>query len=615
MRVSILDYGAVGDGETVNTSAFATAVEACEKAGGGFVSVPAGRFVTGTVELKSNVYLELLPGAELLGSMRMADYRGTERGSAWSPAIVRSINHKLAQGEDDPPAVNPCKALVMAEKQHHVGIVGYGTLDGRRGAGFPQDEETGAPFLVVFSKCSDVTLENVTMKRPGSFTNYLLDCRRVTIRGLHIDSTGTACGDGIDFDGGCDVTISDCQIDAGDDGISLKTLTPSEPCERFAITNCVIRSHYWGCIRIGPETASDFRQITVSNCVFRDSNDGIKLQLCEDRVFEDFIFTGIVMDRVTRPFFVTLSHYPFSLYSNSVRPASGVIRRMTFSNISALLTERREDPVVGPGTPYSGCVIYSLPDGTLEDLTFSHIRLTCLGGGSCEASRRAGLPDMLDFVEQYPESCLKIGEPPAAAITIRNARRIRLDDVGVTCLRPDARCALVAENVDRFSLCSVYAENTSGLLRRHRCGDMRIEGCSGDIFDLTAEQTEEYDAARRRAAELDARMREIAALVDSLQGNPTAVFSSAEAYSLPAGRGGILYLPTVSGCFTVELNGRAIAEYWIAPEYRTRTCFACRIPETSGPSNCLCILPGEDFPDTPLTVFLYQAVPANDALL
>ena len=167
MRVNVVDYGAVGDGVTLNTAAFASAVEACSQAGGGYVSVPAGQFVTGTVELKSHVYLELLPGAELLGSMRIADYRGTRRGSAWDPRISAHINQKLVADADDPAPINPCKALVLAEDQHHVGIIGHGTLNGRRGYAFPSGEEIGNPFLVVFSHCADVTLENVSMTNPG----------------------------------------------------------------------------------------------------------------------------------------------------------------------------------------------------------------------------------------------------------------------------------------------------------------------------------------------------------------------------------------------------------------------------------------------------------------
>lgn len=606
MRVNVMDYGAVGDGATLNTAAFARAVEACSQAGGGYVSVPAGQFVTGTVELKSHVYLELLPGAEILGSMCIADYRGTRRGSAWDPRISAHINQKLVEDVDSAAHINPCKALILAEDQHHVGIIGHGTLNGRRGYAFPSGEDIGNPFLVVFSHCADVTLENVSMTNPGSFTNYLLGCERVTIRGLHIDSTATGCGDGIDFDGGRDVTISDCQIDAGDDGIGLKTLSPDEPCERFAITNCVIRSHYWGCIRIGPETASDFRQITVSNCVFRDSNDGLKLQLCEDRVFEDFVFSNIVMDRVTRPIFLTLNHYPFSVHSHSVRPACGAIRRMTFTGITALLTERREDPVVGPVTPYSGCVIYSLPDGVLEDLTFSHIRLACLGGGSTEAAQRANQPDMLDFYEQYPESCLKIGEPPAAAFYLRNARHVRFDDVAVTCAEPDARAAFAAENIQNLSLHGVRAEQTAGLLRHHLCDNLTVEHCDGVLTGFTPAQAADYAAARSLSAALDARMQEIAGLMDSLSGRSEAAFDALEGAYLPAGAGGVLYLPQTKGSFTVKLNGQTVSEYEIPEEYRTKTCFACRVPAMQGAENTLRVYPGEGFEGEECAAFFYR---------
>lgn len=608
MRANILDYGAVGDGVTLNTAAFAAAVEACASAGGGYICVPAGRFVSGTIELKSHVYLELLPGAEILGSMSISDYRGTRRGCAWRTVSARARQPELAAVgvEANRHTINPCPALVMAEDQHHVGIVGQGLLDGRRGGGCPSGPESGLPFLVVFSHCSDVLLENVSMVHPGSFTNYLLACERVTIRGLHIDSTGTACGDGIDFDGGRDVTISDCQIDAGDDGIGLKTLTPEEPCERFAITNCVIRSKYWGCIRIGPETAGDYRQITVSNCVFRDSNDGLKLQLCEDRVFEDFVFQGIVMDRVTRPFFITLNHYPFSLYSPSVRPPCGAMRRMIFSNITALLTERRDDPGVGAGTPYSGCVLYSLPDGAIEDVTFSHIRLTCLGGGSSQAGQRTNQPDMLDFVEQYPESCLKLGEPPAAAFYLRNARNICLEDVAVICTEPDARCAFAAENIANLSLTGVRAEHTTGLLRHHLCENLTVDRCQGGLVQFTPGQEADYAAARKISASVERRMQEIVSLIDSLRGRPEAVFDALEGGCFPAGAGGVLYLPAIKGDLSVELNGKILCEYRLPDEYRTLTCFACRIPALSEKENRLRIIPGKELSASTLAACFYR---------
>ena len=573
MIANILQFGGVADGATDNTAAFEKAVAACVAAGGGKVYVPAGKYVSGTIELKSNVFLELEAGAEILASFDFSLFKPTKRGCAWMGRSALLVNPNLEA--DVASRVNPCKALIMAEDAHHVGIVGFGMLDGRRESD-KTPKDAGSPYLVVFSNCTDVFLQDVTMTRPGSFTNYLLNCKKVTIRGLHIDSTGTACGDGIDFDGGQDVTISDCIIDAGDDGIGLKTLTPSEPCERFTITNCNIRSKYWGCIRIGPETAADYRFITVTNCVFHDSNDGIKLQLCEDKVFEDFVFSNITMDRVTRPFFITNTHYPFSIFSNGSRPACGAMRRILFNNITAVLTERRDVPGVGPYTPYSGCLLYSLPNGVIEDVTFSHVRLACLGGGTVEQGQKTDQPDLLDYVGFYPESCLQFDVPPAAAFTLRNAKNIRFNDISVICKQPDGRCAFAAENVTDLALEQVRVQNVNGLLRHHVCDNLSVQNSRGDLVTFTPEQVTAYNEAKENSAQMEQTVGRITSLIDQTRGE-RVTFKATEGWILPARTKGTLILPLIDGCFAVEADGQPVAQYLPLAEYRCKTMFACAV--------------------------------------
>ncbi len=572
MIADVTRFGAVADGVTDNTAAFARAVEACAAAGGGVVQVPAGQYVSGTIRLQSHVYLELLPGSEILGSRRWADYSGTVRGCAWKKDAAWRINPKIAP---DSSLVNPCRSLVVAEDCHHVGVYGTGTLNGRRGAAYPDDPEAGNPFLVVFSHCQHVLLADVTMTAPGSFTNYLLACRYVVIRGLHIDSTGTRCGDGIDFDGGQDVTISNCVIDAGDDGIGLKTLTPEEPCERFTITGCTIRSHFWGCVRIGPETAGDYRHITVSDCVFYDSNDGLKLQLCEERVFEDFTFSNITMQQVTRPFFITLTHYPFSIHSTSVRPPLGVMRRLHFAHISAHMTDRRHLPGVGPYLPYCGCVLYSLPGGRLEDVTFTDVHLHAAGGGEPAWADRADHAEMLDFVQQYPESCLVIGPPPAAAFYMRHAARVTLRDVTVTCQAPDPRPALAAEDVADLYLDHVTAVDTAGLLRQYECPGLQTVGCRGAVTTLSPAGEAAYAAARQTARQTEAQMAAMARLIDGCAGQtPLATFEGEQGYAGDLQAGDVLVLPLTAAPVTVWVNDQPAAVLDLPAAYRTLTHMA-----------------------------------------
>lgn len=586
MRYNILDFGGVPDGNTDNTLAFENAVCACCNGGGGYVTVPAGQYVTGTVQLKSNVYLELLPGAVLLGSMDFTKYKPTKRGCAWGSRAAGLVNEKISP---DASKVNPCKALVMAEDAHHVGIIGQGVLDGRRDNTCAGNSEIGMPYLVVFSHCEDVLIRDVTMRRPGSFTNYLLGCKRVTVSGLHINSVGTACGDGIDFDGGEDVTISDCIIDAGDDGIGLKCLTPSEPCVRFTITNCIIRSELWGCIRIGPESASHFKNITVSNCVFYDSNDGIKLQLCEDYNFEDFTFTGITMNKVTRPFFMTVTHYPFSLYSSSTRPKCGKMRRINFSNITALLTERRN---VNSYTPYSGCLMYALPESPMEDISFDNIRLTCLGKGTKKMAEKVDQHDILDYVGFYPESCLSFEEPPAAAFTIRNAKNVRFSHVDISCTEPDERCAFAVEETNGLTLHGVSVKNAGGLLRKHNCDNLTVELSKGDLIDFTPLQKQRYEVARKEGREVEGKIQSITAIIDSVKSDGIE-FSGNEGLKIPQDTGGKMVIPLVDGCFAIYLGEEKISEYLVPKDYRTKTAFACKVPKRKG-DNVLRFVPLDD---------------------
>lgn len=577
MRYSVTDYGAVGDGVTNNTAAFAAAVAACVEGGGGMVTVPAGEFVSGTIELKSNVYLELLPGAVILGSMVSTDYRGTKRGCSWKKEKLPTPEEGKSGAADK--LSNACPALVMAENCHHVGITGFGMLDGRRGRVFAHGPEVGDPFLVVFSECEYVTVENITEIRPGSFTNYFLNCKKVTVRGLRIDSTGTVCGDGIDFDGGQDVTISDCHIDAGDDGIGLKTLTPDEPCERFTITNCTIRSLFWGCVRIGPETAGDYRHITISNCVFLDSNDGFKLQLCEERVFEDFLFSNITMDRVTRPFFITLNCYPFSVYSTSVRPPLGTMRRLKFQNITAHLSDHKH---IIAGSAHSGCILYCLPGGKMEDITFNDVHLHCLGGGTPEEAARADHADMWDYVMQYPETCGKIGTLPSAAFYMRGADRVRLSNVTVTCDEPDARPAFVAERMSNLTLRDVSVRDTQGLLRHHECEGLTVRDCNGELITLTEEQKKQYDAVRKESRETDRMMAAVASLIDSLPRYPDEYFNGLKGKKVSISAGDVVYVPRVYGCIALTLDGKTVAEYILPEVYRTETRYAVRFAEDIG---------------------------------
>lgn len=573
MNQNILDHGAVGDGQTLSTSAIQKAIDTCAETGGGYVYVPQGRFVTGTILLKSNVYLFVCPGGALLGSMDFTDYLGTKRGSAWGGVVTFQLTRLN----------NPCQALIIAEDEENCGILGEGEIDGRRNRENAFDQQIGNPFLVVFSHCRGVKLDGITLRNPGMFTVYMLACVDVAITRVKIYSTGTACGDGIDFDGGRNVTISDCIIYSGDDSISLKALTPSEPCENFMIQNCYLHSKYWGCVRIGPESAADMRHITITNCVFEDSNDGFKVQLCENSVYEYFNFSNISMKGVVRPFFFTNNTYGMSENDTSVRPKSGIMRYINISNVTAEAIQRPKspDPTDSSLLHLSCSYLYCLPGYAMHDIKFSNVHITCVGGGEASENNRADHGEMVDYTEFYPEICREVGVYPAAAMYIKNCDRISMENVSVRAKSYDARPAIAAEAVNELYLHHVTTEDTAYLLRNIECTDVNLSCCKGNLLPVSDELVAKWKENREYALNLLKAQEQDAALVDELGKLPVLAIieNTSGEFEAENSQRCFLFSPWMKGDFDLFINDQKVDSHRILPKYRYLTCYVKEITD------------------------------------
>ena len=317
--VNVHDFGAVPDGRTLNTRAIQAAIDACHGARGGRVVVPAGEYVTGTVRLKSRVTLALASGARIVGSTRISDYPKDAGTGDWHSRFPYS--RELAG------------SLIYAERAEDIGVEGPGVIDGSQTGGpersFPNqgDPERRRPMLVRMHHCLRIRLRDVTLTQPASFTSFFVGCRDVLIDAVRVRSRETGNGDGLDFDGCQDVRISNCDLDTGDDAIGLKTFQPGLPNRNFVITNCVIASR-WAALRLGPESFADMRGITMSNCVFHDCRDGLKIQSCEGAVMENLVFSDLVMEDVLRPFFLVRGSFGMSKHGPSQRPPVGILRNV-----------------------------------------------------------------------------------------------------------------------------------------------------------------------------------------------------------------------------------------------------------------------------------------------
>ena len=566
MNLNILSYPVDPTGQVLSSPAINRAILDCAERGGGTVEIPAGNYLCGTIFLQSHVILHLHAGATLLGSEDIADYQGSARGCSWgwmgAPDALSGLTKK-----------NPCPALIVADRKTRCGIVGAGTIDGQRSFLHGYTQKKGRPFLCVFSECSFVTLRDVTLQNPGMFTVYGLNSTDMTIDNVTILTADSANGDGLDFDGGKRISISNCHIDAGDDGIGLKTLTPNEPCEDFTITGCHIRSKHWGAVRIGPESAGAMRRINISDCCFYDSGDGLKFQLTQSGDFEDFNISNITMHDVLRPIFFTKNRYNMSALEPDFRPRAGAFRRVHLSNIIATM---RQDSVFPGMTVYAGNYISALPGDSIDDITLDNVHMIAPGGGSREDAERAGEHgEMYDFWGMYPEHLANVGKYPAAVLYLRHAAGIRMKNCIFEAAVADARAAVAAEDVGGLRLTDCEARGCGALLREYRCEPLVLRDNIGEILPFTDAQAAAWEAQRISSLEVDARLQALADAAQAAVGWKT-VFTADIAltpglcdgerggspagmeFSAKSGEKLWLVISRITGNFTVECNGREI---------------------------------------------------------
>lgn len=350
--VSIDAVGATGDGTTVCTAVIQRTIDEVSADGGGRVTVPAGVFLTGALDLKQGVELHLDAGAVLRGSNDIADYpkRNTRiegHFEPWRPALIN------------------------AEGLRGVRITGAGTLDGngrpfwrefwQRRSENPKctNLEVERPRLIYLADCDDVEVRGVHLKDSGFWNLHVYKCRRVTIDGIAITAPHGApprivgatqpwdelaidrapSSDGIDIDSSQDVSIRGCRISVGDDCIALKgTKGPlamrdqsSPPVERVVIEDCVFESGH-GALTCGSE-ATVIRDVTMRRCRLGRDVPLVRLKLRPDtpQLYENILVDDIEADGGQAIFDVKPWTQFFDLQGHPPQPS--FVRGVTVRNV------------------------------------------------------------------------------------------------------------------------------------------------------------------------------------------------------------------------------------------------------------------------------------------
>jgi polygalacturonase len=479
-------YGAKGDGRTLDTDAINKAIEAAATAGGGTVHLPAGRYLSFSIRLKSHVALWIDVGAVLIAADPAKDGGKYDLPEANQFDLYQDFGHSHWQN-----------SLIWGIDLEDVAIVGLGMIDGRGlTRGGPGARWTARPAgdrpvsmgppparaanadpeaaqrrmeglgnkAIALKRCRNVTLKDFSVLNGGHFALLATGVDNLTVDNLKVDTNR----DGFDIDACRNVRISNCYVNSpNDDAIVLKTsfaLGEAKPTEDVTITNCHVsgfdigtmldgtykttqrnapdRDGATGRIKLGTESQGAFRNITVSNCVF-DRSRGFALESVDGSVLEDITVTNLTMRDVTNsPLFLRLGARMRAPEGTPV----GALRRVVISNITAYNAD-----------PRLASIISGVPGHPIEDVTISNVRILYGGGGTAEDAARE-VPEREDT---YPEPSM-FGRMPAYGFFIRHANGITLRDIVVGTMTDDARPPFVWHDVKNLTLDHIEAARGTG---------------------------------------------------------------------------------------------------------------------------------------------------------
>jgi len=450
---NVRDYGAKGDGISLDTVAVQAAVDACTRDGGGIVLVPAGVFHVGTLELKSNVTLRLAAAARLLGSADGKRYHAVD-------AIPLSGDSTLGDGN---------WALIFAVDAKNVTVEGPGLIDGQglqfhpptRGAAPPSGlGGNRRPYHLLFYRCRNLTVRDIDLFDCAYHSVRVIQSKYVHMDGIHIHNRVNNNNDGFHFISAEHVDVRNCMVESQDDACAL-----FGSCKFVTIANCSFSTR-WSVFRFGGGVAEN---ITVSNCVlYQVYGCPIKFHGRPGDRFENISFSNLVLQDVTGPIHISIgpgsaqktapdAAAPPVPSTGAAQPAQSnrppaVVRNISFSNIHGTVVAdppQLEDvpftSEIRPGEIRSCIVLNSFGDAILENISFNDIHLTFGGGGTAEEAARRDLP--LVAGEYF-----MLGVIPSYGLYARNSRGLTLQNLRFMVSKPDLRPALIFDHVEDASI-------------------------------------------------------------------------------------------------------------------------------------------------------------------
>jgi hypothetical protein len=429
-------FGIRSDGHTLNTRSIQYAVDFIHNRGGGRLVFEVGRYLTGSIHLKSNVGFELKEGAVLLGSLNPFDYDK-----------------------------DGYTALLLADGQQTISISGKGMIDGqgrevaanivalahsgiiRDSLAHDRPNEGNRPMLIYFRNCSNVVVENILLRNAASWVETYEKCNHLLIDHIRVDSKAYWNNDGIDIVDCSQVKVTGCFVDAADDGICLKSHDPGAACTDILIRDCTIRSSA-NAIKFGTVSRGGFRHVRIIHIkVFDTYRSALALEAVDGAAIEDVVADSLDAVNTGNALFLRIG-------------ARGAERKSSLSDISISHFSVQiaagkpdsgyeyEGPVEDQPRNISPIVMVGIPGAFLKNIRLSDLVIRYPGGGNTFVAERklTELDSIPELPGNYPEFSM-FKELPSWGLYIRHARGLQIKNLSISCAKKDYRPAIVLDDV------------------------------------------------------------------------------------------------------------------------------------------------------------------------
>lgn len=457
---AITDFGAQGDGTTLNTAAIQAALDQAHADGGGRVVVPKGRFLTGSIVLKNGVELHLEKNAVLLGSTNVKDYT--------------HLHNETWLGN---------MALILAYQAENIALTGPGTVDGQ-GARLAMRIDSLyyvgeidslqyehrekrpkwflRPVVIQFMDCRNIRVTGVTIRNSSCWVQTYALCENLEIDHIRVESDAYWNNDGIDILDCRKVRITNCYINAADDGICLKSYLGHiyykhpriQYCDSIYIAHCTVRSSA-SAVKIGSASFGGFKNVTIEDIKVYDTfRSAIAIEMVHGGVLENIHVEHIRATNTGNALFIRLG---------AQARAPGTLRNVVIRDMKVQVPFARIDDayeIRGPALPFFHNVfpasITGLPDAPVQNVVLEDIEITYPGRGNpayahMPLSRIQRVPEQRTL---YPEFSM-FGELPAWGLYVRHVAGLSLHNVRVRIKAPDYRAAMVLDDVKGLDLGAV----------------------------------------------------------------------------------------------------------------------------------------------------------------